>query len=594
MRNYLKFLVLLFMLLLFFVSCEKSGNSENKELSITVLGTSDMHGAINSWNYESAKDYKNQGLTRVYTILEQIKKQNPNTLLIDNGDTIQGSILTDDLFNLNIKEKNPMIEVMNFLGYDAMVLGNHEFNFGLTVLEKCIAEAKFPIISANIYKKSDGANYVKPYVIKNVAGVKVAILGLTVPTVSRWDGPKVKALEFRHMGKEAKIYVKKLLEKEKVDLIIAAAHAGLDPRHEEDGADAAKYIAEYAPEISVLLVGHDHKTVKETINGVLVGGPSAKYSQMKEVVKFDIDLVYSKGKWNVKNKTLSFLQLKDYEASAKIEEKAKYYHQKTLDFVKIIVGTASGNFHPESEVPGIPEAQIRDTALIDLINTVQLKYTGADVSAAALFKPGSNIKKGPVNYANIFNIYKYANTLYAVEVTGKELKNYMEWSAAYFNRYKPGDVTISFNPEIRGYNYDMFAGVDYEIDISKPVGKRIVELKYKGKTLKDTQILKLAVNNYRYSGLIKEKIIHNKEYLNSDPKTIRSYIKDYIQEQQTMQPVVDNNWRIIGANLKHPQREKIIKMVREGKITIPVSKHGRTINVKSLNVHELKKQGKIK
>ncbi|WP_202707375.1 5'-nucleotidase C-terminal domain-containing protein [Sporosalibacterium faouarense] len=556
------------------------------DITITVLGTSDIHGAVNSWAYESNTDYGDIGLVRIASIVNSVKSENPNTLLIDNGDTLQGSILTDDLYNSDLTKPNPMIDMMNFIGYDAMVLGNHEFNFGLDLINKAVEEANFPILSANTYNKADDSHFVKPYIIKEVDGVKVGILGLTVPSIPRWDGPKVESLTFKHMGQEAKKYAEELKEKG-ADIIVASVHAGLDTRHEEDGSDAAKLVAEYAPQIDIMLVGHDHITVNEVINGVLVGAPSAANGQANEVVKFDIQLEKDGDEWKVASKEANILTIADYEASSEAEEHAKPYHEATLKFLENTIGVATADFHPQSEVPGIPEAQIRDTAVIDIINKVQLEATGADVAAAALFKNTSNLPKGDLNFANVFDIYKYANKLVAVEVTGKELKDYMEWSAAYFNTYKPGDITVSFNPDIRGYNYDMFAGIDYKIDISKPAGERIVDLTMDGEPVTDDQIIKLAINDYRYSGLTSMGIISGEAYFNSDPITLRSYIRDYIEEKGSISPEVDNNWELTGIDLNHPLRDEIIQMVKDGKIDIPTSEDGRTPNVKALNVYEL-------
>lgn len=561
-------------------------------VTITILGTSDIHGALNSWSYESSEDYGSIGLERIHSLVKQVRSENPNTLLIDNGDTIQGSILTDDLYNTDLEKPNPMMDVMNAIGYDSMTLGNHEFNFGLDLIDKIVQEANFPILSANIYKKADGENYVKPYVIKEVAGIKVGIIGLTVPSIPMWDGPRVTDLEFKHMAEEAKKYVE-IVKQEGADIVIASAHAGLDSRHEEDGADSARKITEYAPDLTALLVGHDHSTVNETINGVLVGAPAASSGQSNEVVRFDITLEKDEDSWSVVDKKASILQIQDYEPSEDIITVTEKYHNATLDFLKDTIGTATDDFHPASEVPGIPEAQIRDTAVIDIINEVQLKYADADVAAAALFKNNSNLPKGDISYANIFDIYKYANKLVGVEVTGKELKNYMEWSAAYYNTYKPGDVTISFNPDIRSYNYDMFAGVDYKIDISKPAGQRIVDLTFKDEPIKDDQVLKLAINDYRYSGLINMGILSNEPYFNSDPISLRSYIKTFIQEKGSVSPEVDNNWEITGADMNNPLRDKVIQMVKDGAIEIPTSADGRTPNVKSLNLYELVSEGKL-
>lgn len=594
MKNMRKLGVLLAFMLIFtsvFAGpISADGNTDKNMVKITVLGTSDLHGAVNSWSYESNKDYGNVGLVKIYSIVKAVREENPNTLVVDNGDNLQGSILTDDLYNTDLSKPNPMIDMMNLIGYDAMTLGNHEFNFGLDLIKKAEKEANFPILSANIYNKADESHFVKPYIIKEVEGVKVGILGLTVPSIPRWDGPRVTSLMFKHMGEEAKVYAKELKE-EGADVIVAVVHSGLETRHEEDGSDAARFVAEYAPEIDIMLTGHDHSQVNETINGVLVGAPAAKYGQATEVARFDLELEKDGDTWKVANKEASHISISDYDALPEAVERAKPYHETTLDFLKDTIGVATDDFHPAPEVPGIPEAQIRDTAVIDIVNEVQLKYTGADVAAAALFKSGSNLPKGDINFANIFDIYKYANKLVGVEVTGAQLKEYMEWSASYFNTYKPGDVTISFNPEIRGYNYDMFAGVEYKIDISKPAGERIVDLTMKGEPVEDDQIIKLAINDYRYSGLLNMGIIDGEAYFNSDPVTLRSYIKDYIQEQGTISPKVDNNWNITGVDLNHPLRNIIIQMVKDGEIELPTSKDGRTPNVKALNVYELIEEG---
>ncbi|HFL3828618.1 TPA: 5'-nucleotidase C-terminal domain-containing protein, partial [Clostridioides difficile] len=354
--------------------------------------------------------------------------------------------------------------------------------------------------------------------------------------------------------------------------------------------DSARRIIEENPEVDALLVGHAHIAVNENIGNTVVGGAR---DGGRQVVRFDISVEKGKDGWKVKDRKVNIIEVKDYEASEELKEYAKKYHDETLLFLEDVIGYATDDFHPKSEVKGIPEGQIRDTAVLDLINKVQLKHTGADISSVALFKPTSNIKKGEITYSSIFDIYKYPNTLVGVEITGKELKDYMEWSAAYYNTYKPGDVTISFNPEIRAYNYDVFAGLDYQIDISKPAGERIKNLKFKGKAVKPDDKFKLAINNYRYGGLKNMGIISGEPYFESDPISLRSYIAKHIKELGTIEPKVDNNWEIVGADLDHPLRDYIIKKVNEGKIKIPASEDGRSINSKALNVFELIEKGVI-
>jgi len=589
MKKHFNYLLLLAIVLTILSPITAYG--QNDRVTLTILGTSDIHGALTSWGYEDNKDNQNAGLVRIAGLYDQVIKENPNTILIDSGDTIQGTILTDDIYNLDYDSPHPIIELMNAIPYTSMTLGNHEFNFGLDLIHKINEEANFPILSANIYNKSDGSNFMTPYIITEVGELRVAILGLTVPSIPRWDGPHVQDLEFRHMAEEARKYVD-MINEEGADVIIVSAHAGLESRYEEDGADAAKYILETVPEINVLAIGHDHRAIAEEMNGILVGAPAAG-SRGNDVTRFDLTLENQNGVWTVVEQSVKNIPLSSVEPSERAAQIAEEAHQRTLNFLSDVIGYASGDFHPESEVPGIPTAQIMDTAVIDLINEVQLKYTGADVSAAALFRNDSNIKEGPITYSDIFGIYRFPNTLYGVEVTGAELKEFMEWSASYFNTYTEGDVTISFDPNVRAYNYDMFAGVEYNIDISRPAGERIVNLTFNGNPIEDDQILKLAVNNYRFGGLQNMGLISREEYFKSDPVSLRSLIRDYIKEQGTIDPVVDNNWSIIGADLDHPLREEIIQLVRDGKIEIPVSEDGRTPNVASLNVYRLAEQGLI-
>ncbi|MDA3734226.1 5'-nucleotidase C-terminal domain-containing protein [Niameybacter massiliensis] len=567
----------------------KAATPGSTEVKLTILGTSDMHGNLTSYVYEAAKDYENSGFARTATLVKQTRTENPNTLVIDNGDTIQGTIMTDDLYNTDLSKPNPVMDMMNYIGYDSMTLGNHEFNFGVPMIEKLKKEAKFPILSANIYKKATGENFATPYIVKEFDGVKVGVLGLTVPSVPSWDANKegVKDLEFKHMADEAQKYVKILKEKEQVDVIIATAHAGLDSRHEQDGGDAARLVAERCPEIDAFLVGHDHITVNENINGVLVAAP---YKD-REVVRFDLTI--NKDTKKVTDKQTTILKLADYTADEGATKVAAPYDKETKAFLENTIGVATEDFHPASEVKGIPEAQIKDTGLIDLINNVQLEATGADVAAAALFKPSANLPKGELNFANVFDIYQYANTLVGIEVTGKELKNYMEWSVSYYNTFKPGDLTISFNPNIRVYAYDMFQGVDYTVDISEPVGSRIKDVMYKGEPLADDIVLKLAINDYRYSGIgpSGEKIISGTPYFTSDPKALRTYIKEYIEKEGTITPVADNNWKIVGNEWNLELRKIAVEAINNGTIVLPTSADGRTVNVGAVTELDLIQAG---
>lgn len=559
------------------------------ELTLTILGTTDIHGHIYNWSYEDGKERNNAGMAKVKSVIDEVRAENPNTILLDAGDLIQGTILTDEIYSPDTSVMNPMIDVFNYIGYDAMALGNHEFNFGIDVVNNLIRDAEFPVLAANIYNKDDGSIYAEPYTIIEKGGLRIGVLGLATPNIPRWDGDKVKDLEFKGMDEGAALHMA-ALKAEGVDLIVTSAHAGLDREYME--GDDMRTVIEENPEIDVALVGHTHASITETVGTTIVGGAQ---SEGREVVRFDIDLKETNDKWEVVDKRVELINVTDYEASEDLKEYTKDYHEHTLDFIAEEIGEATADFVPKQEVKGIPEAQIRDTAVIDLINKTQLEETGADVSAAALFSSTSNIKQGTITYADIFSIYKFPNTLVKLEVSGQELKDYMEWSAKYYNTAKKGDVTISFNPDVRSYLYDMFAGVDYKIDLSKAAGERITDLKLAGKEVKADDTLTLVVNDYRYSGLKNEGIISGEPIYESAPTSSRELIYNFIKAEGVINPddILDNNWEIIGVNLDHPLRDFIISEVNKGNIELPRSEDGRTPNVKSLNVYELIKDGKI-
>jgi len=516
--------------------------------TITIIGTTDLHGNLWGFSYENNSETTNNGMARIYSYLQEVREETPNVVLIDNGDTIQGNILTDDLYNKRPGD-HPIISAMNLMGYDSMTLGNHEYNFGVGLIERIQALADFPMLGANV-ARVDGTMAAMPYTIVVRNGIRIGIIGLTNPNAPRWDGEKVDPFTFAAVGPATRKAVD--IIKNKVDIIVVAAHVGLYPEYDEDGgADGANKILELCPEIDVLLVGHAHNLVSQQIG-----------EEFRKV---------------------------EYLAQA---------HQATKDFITGgapgadgtpsggIFGVATVDFQPKNEIKGIPEGKLRDTGVMDLINYVQLKNSGADVSAAALFADTSDIKQGPINYGDIFGIYKYDNTLYRVEVTGAELKKYMEWSAACYNQWVPGDISISFNPEKPGYLYDMFAGVDYEIDLSKPVGQRIVNVMFKGAPLKDDQLLKLAVNNYRYSSALKaQNLVAGKREWES-PNSIRDMLVEYIKAEGKVSPQFDDNWRIVGVDLSSPYRDEVIKKVNNGEIPVPYGA--------SLNIQKLKEAGIIK
>lgn len=584
-KQRLQALALVFILIVGIVAVgAQDGSSARGPQTVTILGTTDLHGNIWGFSYENATETVNNGMARIYGYVESVRKETPNVVLIDNGDTIQGTILTDDLYNKR-PGNHPVISAMNLMGYDSMTLGNHEYNFGVGLIERIQALAAFPVLGANV-ARLDGTMAALPYTIVVRNGIRIGITGLTNPNSPRWDGDKVAPFTFAAVGPAARKVVDIL--KNKVDIIVVAAHVGLYPEYDEDGgSDGADKILELCPEIDVLLVGHTHNLVSQQIGRTVVGGAR---NSGRDVLRFDIKLDADKKILDRKVTAVDMATFKpseDFRRNAFLAEA----HQATKDFIAGgaasadgtssggIFGVATVDFQPKNEIKGIPEGKLRDTGVMDLINHVQLKNSGADVSASALFADTSDIRQGPVNYGDIFGIYKFDNTLYRVEVTGAELKKYMEWSAACYNQWIPGDISISFNPEKPGYLYDMFAGVDYEIDLSRPAGQRIVNLMFKGAPLKDEQRLKLAVNNYRYSSALKAMNLVSGKREWESPNSIRDMLVEYIKSAGTISPTIDENWRIVGVDLRSTYRDDVIRRVNNGEIPVP---YGASLNIQKL------------
>lgn len=549
------------------------------EKHITILGTSDMHGNIWGFSYEDNSETANNGMARLYTYIQQVRSENPNTILIDAGDDIQGTIMTDDLYNKTPEEPHPVITAMNYMGYDAMTLGNHEFNWGIPTMQTILGQAEFPVLAANVTDAAGELVTGAGWTIVEKDGVKVAIIGVVTPDVPIWDGGKegIDGATFE----AANVAVGKAIDEigDQADVIVVSAHMGMYAEFDEEGgSDSAQKILDDNPEIDVLQVAHNHVVVNETQGTTVIGGVR---NGGRDIARFDLTLDADN---NIVDATVEVVDMTDVAPSQEIRDipLVAEAHQKTIDYINgggsgedgeggVALGSTTAKFQPENEISGIPAGRVMDTAVMDLINKIQLENSGADVSAAALFKDTSDLPAGDINYGNIFDIYKFDNTLYRVTVTGAELKAYMEWSAECYNQWKEGDINISFDPEYPDYLYDMFAGVEYEIDLSQPKGARIKNVMFQGAPLQDDQTLTLAVNNYRYSSALKAQnlISGTKDWESSN--SIRDMIVAYFAEHSPVAPEVDNNWKIVGVDLSEddPRRAELISYINDGLLDPP-------------------------
>ena len=515
-------------------------------VQITILGTTDLHGNINPIDYYTNKS-DNRGLAKIATLIKRVRKEQPNVLLIDSGDTIQGSPLESFHGRKNNAPPDPMMLIMSSLNYDAMAVGNHEYNFGLKVLEKARSEASFPWLSANTYDKAKQQPHYKPYIVKEVAGVKIGILGLTTPGVPNWDNPPNYAgLEFHEPVVEARKWVPILREQEKADVVVIAMHMGLEEDlrtgdmspgqvpHENEAIQIAKEV----PGVDVIFMGHTHREVPAVyINGVLL---TQANHWGRHLARADLYLQKAGTGWRMYAKSARTLPSDDrVEPDPDVVKLAEPYDRETQAWLSRQIGESAEELTASN-------ARFRDTAILDLVQKVQLDAGKADVSMVASFNPAARIAKGPISVRDIAGLYVYENTLVVLEVTGQQLKDALEHSAKYFKEYVPGKPASDLVDEkIPAYNFDIAEGVTYDLDISKPVGQRIQNLRFRGQPLSLTRKLRLATNNYRVNGGGGYNMYKNAPVVYRSSEEIRELIIDWVEKNKMVPTTPNNNWRII-------------------------------------------------
>ena len=543
-QNRRLFLFILLLTLAFLPFTSQSAPPER--VQITILGTTDLHGNIYPVDYYTNKP-DNRGLAKVGTLIKRVRQEHKNVLLVDSGDTIQGTPLEYYHNKKNNKPPDPMMLAMNSLNFDAMALGNHEYNFGLQVLEKARSEAKFPWLSANTYEKGTDKTHYQPYLVKEVSGVRIGILGFTTPGIPNWENVQNYAgLEFREPTAEARKWVALLREKENVDMVVVPMHMGL----EEDlrtgqinpgqvtNENMAIAIAKQVPGVDVIFMGHTHRDVPSLfLNGVLL---TQANHWGRHLARADFYLEKEGERWRVYAKSARTIPVDDrVEADPEILQLTAPYHEETQQWLSRAIGESN-------EELTAAEARFKDTAILDLIQRVQLETGKADVSMAAVFNPQARIPKGPVTVREIASLYVYENTLVVLEVTGQQLKDALEHSAKYFKSYEPGKTPEELVDEkIPAYNFDIAEGVEYELDIRKPFGQRIQNLRFRGKPLDPNQKLKLATNNYRVNGGGGYTMYKCAAVVYRSGDEIREMIIDWVERNKTIPTKPTNNWHIV-------------------------------------------------
>ena len=535
-----------------------------QEVNIKLLGTSDVHGRIVPWSYGADVEDKSGSYAQIATYVKDVRKNNKNVVLVEVGDAIQDNQI--DVFAKDKKyyKDHPIPKVLNEMNYDIFVLGNHEFNFGMKALDEILKDIKAKKLTANFYHKKNDKRYIDATTIIEKDGVKLGIIGLSTPMSAKFeeDTGNLKDMKFTSPTEEARTQVEKLKAKG-VDAIIAVTHMGID--NENNIPDTGmRDVINAVDGIDVVIAGHMHKDVpSETIKNTLITEPHRYGTVVSEVdLTFDIN---DKKEVKLVKKESKTVPVKALEADKKIVEIYKPYHEKLRELNNVVIGQTANEMVPQETKHGVSAAFSKDTGLSSFINDVEQHYSGADVVTFSFDHQKARMDKGDIKKKDIIFNYRYAGgdvTVY--EMTGKQLKEYMEWSANYFDTIQPGDTEYRYNAERKKskyVTYDIFGGVNYKIDLRNPQGSKIVDLTLAdGKPVTDDMKLKVGMNSYRFAQLNGKGGIwegqkipvlwESKVAMGREKGTIQNMMIDYITnvKKGKIDGQSHNRWEIIGLN----------------------------------------------
>ncbi|UAN54427.1 5'-nucleotidase C-terminal domain-containing protein [Serratia sp. JSRIV002] len=584
--------------LLSLLLCLSTSAMAAEPVNITILGTSDLHGTFVPWDYSTDTENLAGSLSQIATQVHKVRAQQPNVILVDAGDTIQGNFVE----TFKNDKTSPMILGFNALDYDVWVMGNHEFDFGLKALATPLSQFKGTALAGNIVWDS-GKPYLPAYKIVERQGVKIGIIGMDTPMTAEFakGTDRIDGLTFTDPVQAVKKVIQQIHGQ--VDAIVLVAHMGIDNENQRPGTGVGD-IARANPELAAIVAGHMHvKVDKEVINGVIVTEPD-KYG--RALSRIDLQFEQQNGKYVLINKDSYTYPIKGISSDKKLEEIYQPFHTILRANANRPIAQLTGqDLVPPDAVKGIPQVHIQDTGISALYQEAARHYAPkAQVIALQIDNDRPKLNVGTITAKDIAFNYQYAGgeiTVY--QLTGKELKKYMEWSADYFNQQHDGDVTYSFNPQRRSSKYstnDFFDGVTYTIDLRKPVGQRITELKLNdGTPVTDSTPIQLGMNSYRMGHLTqKGGVLEGMQFpVLSDTKaefgeeagTIRNLTIRYLTEVKKgeYQGKAMHRWKLVGLEGYERERKIVDKLLNEGKISVPTTDDGRYTNVASINVKEL-------
>lgn len=514
-------------------------------MELTILTTSDIHGYLTADSYVDQTQKTDYGYARVVSAINEIRKNTTGEVLyIENGDMLQGSPLATYLQRF---EETPqkIIEILNTISPDASIVGNHEFNYGVDYLDQAIAAAEYPFLCANILRGGVPA-FGQPYLIKQYGDIKVGILGVTTQYVPHWEKPEiVEGLEFISALAAVQKYVPILKEEEQCDAVIVAYHGGYErslttnePTERLTGENEGSAILNAGLPIDALITGHQHRKEAAVVNGI----PTVQTGTRGESIGKIVLDIQKEAENNVKSYELIDTTgvEEDLDTKAMLDELISSVQQ----WLDQPVGHSDGQLL----LGNIFNVQKETHPYINLLNEIQMEAMGTDISAIAIFNDEVQGFNKTITMRDIINNYPYANTLANVQLTGKEIKDILEHNSNYFALDEAEELIINpsyLYPKKELYNYDMFTGIDYTMDISKPVGERIVTLSKDGQDIMESdETFIVTTNNYRAIGGGNFPHYSSDKILENDPREVQDILINYIVEEENL--ISDNsiNYRV--------------------------------------------------
>jgi len=510
---------------------------------VVLVATTDVHGHVTAWDYVQDRPAP-WGLVRAATVVDSLRAAYPGAVvLVDAGDLLQGNPFATYFATVRPRLVHPIVDALNAMRYDAAVLGNHDFDFGLAVFDAAYARAAFPLVSANIFRVDRDTTAFAPHVVLTRGGVRVGIVGLTTPGVMVWNGTHLaNRLRVGRIAAEAERAVDRT-RAAGADLVVAVVHAGLDGPSSYDTTgigpehDAIALTRLRRPP-EIMVVGHSHERIRDSvINGVHLVQPQA-WARSVSVVHAWLTTVA--GRRQVVRVTSDEIPLGDARPEPVLVGQLQEVHEEVRNWASRPLAVAEGDWSSR-------EARIRDTPFLDFINSVQRERTGADLSTAAVFTTTVSLGPGPVRLRDVAGIYPYENTLRAVRIDGGRLKEFLEHSARYFRTYQTGRPLI--NDSVQGYDFDVVAGVTYGIDVSQPVGQRIRGLAYQGRSVTPADTFTMAVNSHRQAGGGGYTMLRDLPVVYDRGEDVRGLIEEALRQAETIRAAdyYVPSWRLLPA-----------------------------------------------